>query len=472
MNKRTVANYVLVAWMCAGVSPAFAASTAQSSDSTATDTTATASTSDAAYVEPVPSAPMLSAANSAAIRSPISNAAPTTPNSSLLPANQALQQSVLDTDLQTQSAENYPSATPLSINRIHFDFQITVGALYDDNIYLAHSNREGDFTLSISPLIIATLGDYQNHTDNYFSVAYQPTFVYYPNHSGLNDWENQVLVDGQYIMNRLTIGGQFRFDSRSGQSTTDINNESVGRVDRNIYDALLRAEYTLTGKISVETELEWLYYDYKNRIDSTDYIGRLFLNYQIAPKIKVGPGFIMGYTDVQDSPSQAYEQALVQVIYAASDKISLDARGGVEFRHYNGGGGDKTNPVFSIGGTYHPYADTTIDLHAYRRQRASADEYGQNYTATGVALTLTQKVFQRFTFGLEGGYEHADYNSVQPDIVANRTDNFYYGRVSFAYDFREWLTAELYYLYRNNDSNDTPRSFYENIGGVQMIFKF
>jgi hypothetical protein len=464
MVKRTLTNYVLIASLGAvgftNISSRAAEAVTPSADPAYTDS------------NPEPQMPLLSAANAAAVRSPSNSASPNNPNASLVPPNQAFQQSVLDSDLQNQSPDTYPEASPMAINRWHIDFQIAIGALYDDNIYVAHTNRVGDFTLSISPLVIVTLGDYENHLDNYLSVAYQPTYLYYPDHSGLNAWENQVLVDGQYVMNRLTLSGQFRFDSKTGQSLTTINDESVGRVDRNIYDALLRAEYALTGKISVETELEWLYHDYKNRIDSTDYTARVFLNYQVAPKIKIGPGFAIGYTDVQNGASQVYEQALVQAIYAATEKLSFDSRAGVEFRHFNSGASDKADPIFSLGATYHPFVDTTIDLNAYRRQRSSADQFGQNLISTGVSLLVSQKLFQRFTASIEGGYEHSKYNSAARNVSASRQDDFYYGRAGIAYDFRDWLTAEIYYLYRENDSNDTFRSFYENIGGIQMVFKF
>lgn len=469
MRKRTQVNYVLMAWVCAGISTISVAGAAESADSAGT------STPDSSYAAPLPAssnAPLLSAANQAAVRSPANAAAPNNPNDSLIPANQSLDQSVLDTDLQNQSPDVYPKASPMAINRWHFDFQLTLGALYDDNIYVSHYNRVGDFTFSISPLFMVTLGDYETHTENYLSLTYQPTYTYYPDHSGLDAWENQVLLEGQYVMDRLTIGGQFRFDSRQGQSVETINDESIGRVDRNIYDGLLRAEYALTGKISAETELEWLYYDYKDRIDSTYYTARFFLNYQIAPKVKIGPGYAIGYTDVQNAPGQVYQQALVQAIYAATDKFTLDARGGVEFRHFNGGGGDTADPIFSLGATYHPFVDTTIDLTAFRNQRSSADDAGQNYTATGVSLLVSQKLWQRFTLSLEGGYEHSTYNSAVSGVTADRTDNFYYGRVGFAYDFRDWLTAEIYYLYRENDSSHVSRAFTQNIGGLQMVFKF
>src|SRR5207249_6979920 len=117
------------------------------------------------------------------------------------------------------------------------------------------------------------------------------------------------------------------------------------------------------------------------------------------------------------------------VNYEATEKLSLNASAGCEFRNFGAGGGDTTTPVFSLGAVYRLFERTTITLDARRRIYSSAALKDQDYTATGVTVGINQKISPKLSASLAGGYEDTNYDAAAKGVLATRHDEYYFVRV-------------------------------------------
>jgi len=74
--------------------------------------------------------------------------------------------------------------------------------------------------------------------------------------------------------------------------------------------------------------------------------------------------------------------------------------------------------------------------------------------------------------GLAGGYENSDYIATDRDVSAPRNDNYWFIEPSVDVLIIRWLSAGVYYLYREDSSNIDLFSFYDNQVGVRATVRF
>jgi hypothetical protein len=173
----------------------------------------------------------------------------------------------------------------------------------------------------------------------------------------------------------------------------------------------------------------------------------------------------------QGGKDQTYEQALFRVIYAATEKLAFNASAGGELRQTDDG--DVFSPVFSLGAVWKPTDSTSVSLEGRRRTYASAALVGQDYEATGLTISVRQRFLQRFYLSLAAGYEHTEYIAVQPGIVANRVDDYYFIRPSFDWDLSEYFSVGLFYEHDESVSSGVgARPFTRDLFGAQFSLRY
>jgi hypothetical protein len=147
---------------------------------------------------------------------------------------------------------------------------------------------------------------------------------------------------------------------------------------------------------------------------------------------------------------------------------------GGEWREFSGQS-TRSSAVLGFGGAYKPVDGTTITMEAYRRSEISSLITNQNYTATGVDAGVQQRFLDRFTAGLKGSYENRQYYesavTAAPTIPAIREDNFYLVHVDIGVNIRKNWTADVFYQYEDNISNDPTHKFADSQVGFQTSWR-
>jgi hypothetical protein len=365
--------------------------------------------------------------------------------------------------------------------RFHYELRLTVRGVWDDNIFISHTNKVSDYYFAIEPEITIGVGDIEGRSRSYLRLDYMPSAILFVDHSDEDAFNQLIHLEGGYNSGRLTltlfedIALLESANLNSFFDTTGLwaNTDASAPTRMNIFYTRLRANYQLTGKISLQGEFDSPTYVYPTQISDYTVSGGLYLYYNWLPKVSVGIGGTFGYNWV-DAPTtnQSFEQVNLRLNYEVTAKVGLYASGGVEFRQFDGNRNTYDTPVFEIGATYHPFSGTNLSLAAGRRIYNSGFLANQDFASTYVAGRFQQRLFGRVYFGLGAGYENSDYIATDRDVSATRNDDYWFIEPSVDVLITRWLSAGVYYLHREDSSNDDLFSFEDNQVGVRATLRF
>jgi hypothetical protein len=347
--------------------------------------------------------------------------------------------------------------------RFHFLLGLTVRGVWDDNIFLTHSNKTSDYYFAIEPLISIGWGDIQGHNTSYVRLDYMPSGILFVNHSDQDAFNQLIHLEAGHSSGRLTLGLSVDIallesaNVNSFFDTTGLwaNTDASAPTRMNWFYTRLWANYQLTAKLSLQAELAAPIYAYPGNISDYTVAGGLYLYYEVRPKLSIGIGGTFGYTWVDDpTTNQTFEQINARLNYQLTSKVGLYASAGVEFRQFDGNRDTYDSPVFELGLSYNPFSGTFISLSAGRRIYPSGFVDNQDFGATYVAARFQQRLFHRLYLGLGAGYEHSNYIATDRDVSATRDDDYWFIEPSLDVLITRWLTAGVYYLHREQSSND------------------
>jgi hypothetical protein len=365
--------------------------------------------------------------------------------------------------------------------RFHYALQLTVRGVWDDNIFISHSNRKSDYYFAIEPEITIGVGDIEGRNRTYLRLDYMPSAILFVNHSDQDAFNQLIHLEGGYSTGRLRLSlveDIALLESANLNSIIDTtglwaNVDASAPTRVNIFNTRLRAQYDLTGKLYLQGELDSYTYFYPGNISDYTVSGGLYLYYSWLPKVSVGFGGTFGYNWVDNpTPNQTFEQVNARLNYQATAKLSLYASAGAEFRQFDGSRSTYTTPVFEVGVTHHPFEGMTINLAAGRRIYNSGFLAAQDFADTYVVGRFQQRLFRRFYLGFAGGYENSNYFAAADNVSAPRDDNYWFVEPSLDALITRWLSAGVYYLHRDDSSNIDTFSFDDNQVGVRATVRF
>src|SRR5713226_4864936 len=97
---------------------------------------------------------------------------------------------------------NVPSGEP---RRFHYELGLTVRGVYDDNIFISHTDRVSDYYFAIEPMITVGFGDIEGRGGHYIRLDYLPSIILFVDHSNEDAISNLIHLEGQYRFSRLTL---------------------------------------------------------------------------------------------------------------------------------------------------------------------------------------------------------------------------------------------------------------------------
>jgi hypothetical protein len=365
--------------------------------------------------------------------------------------------------------------------RFHYALQLTVRGVWDDNIFISHTDRKSDYYFAIEPEITIGVGDIEGRSRSYLRLDYMPSAILFVNHSDQDAFNQLIHLEGGYSTGRLRLSlveDIALLESANLNSIIDTtglwaNLDASAPTRVNIFNTRLRAQYDLTGKLFLQGEFDSSIYFYPSNISDYTVSGGLYLYYSWLPKVSVGVGGTFGYDWVDEpTPNQSFEQVNARLNYQATAKLGLYASAGAEFRQFDGNRSTYTTPVFEVGITHHPFEGTTINLAAGRRIYNSGFLGAQDFADTYVVGRFQQRLFRRLYFGLAGGYENSNYFAAADNVSAPRDDDYWFVEPSLDVLITRWLSAGVYYLHREDSSNIEAFSFDDNQVGVRATVRF
>src|SRR5437773_1138115 len=363
----------------------------------------------------------------------------------------------------------------------HYELSLTVRGVWDDNIFISHTNKVSDYYFAIEPVITIGVGDMAGRNRSYLRLDYMPSAILFVDHSDQDAFNQLIHLEGGYNSGRLTLTlsediallQSANLNSFFDTAGLWANTDASAPTRMNIFYTRLTANYALSGKISLQAEFESPSYVYPGHISDYTISGGLYVYYNWLPKLSVGIGGTFGYNWV-DNPTtdQYFEQVNLRLNYQWTSKVLLYASAGVEFRQFDGNRSTYDTPVFEVGLSYNPFSGTFITLAAGRRIYNSGFVANEDFASTYVVGRFQQRLFHRFYFGLGAGYENSDYFATDRNVSATRNDDYWFIEPSVDVLITRWLSAGVYYLHREDISNEDFFSFDDNQVGVRATLRF
>jgi putative beta-barrel porin BBP2 len=358
---------------------------------------------------------------------------------------------------------------------------LTIRGAYDDNIGLTHANRLDDYFVQIQPSLMLGLGDVVKQ-DNFLAARYSPSFYRYDDHSDFNSDQHFVRVTGGIksgdlivrLIQDVALLNNIVLAASSGERSALGTN---GRTDISIYNSRLSANYNMTPRDFLFTELKMNRYDYADPlVSSTLYATNLYLNHGFSQQLVLGAGVEGGFNEVGfPTPDQTMVQANGHLNFTPNNQFALDVIAGVEFRDFEDIARQSySTPVFTISATFLPLDSTRIIFGATRQIYNSAAQTAQDYVDTNLTGTIRERLCNQLYLILLGGYEHVDYfNTIDSRMpLPTLRDDFWYVQPSVDLLLTRSCSVGGYYLRRQNSGSISTVAFYSNEYGVRMSIKF
>lgn len=368
-------------------------------------------------------------------------------------------------------------------------FMASVGAVYDDNIYQTHTDTEADTLFLVAAGLLWTP---RLTEKNELSFGYTATAFEYLDNSDLGgDLNHDVRLDGKVLFGATTMTGNFGYRHLAGADVSLAGTGALGpaspltpspedrslspQEERDLVSLEAGFSRPIAGKTSLMGGVRYQANLYDGPTASNDDLnGRLGLGYLVGARTTIGLTGVVGRSGGDEGTlEQTYEQALVTASYDATEKLDFSGSAGVDFRQADiDGGDDTTDFVFNLSARYQWRERTAFSLNAGRNARGSSTLPGASDNRTSVYLGMNQKIGDRWTLDVSGGYDFSDYQDPTNGYATVGEEDYVMGRTSLNYQpAANWFMG-VYYEYRRNDSSDEILSYESNRFGLQLALSF
>jgi hypothetical protein len=343
---------------------------------------------------------------------------------------------------------------------------LSIGTFYDGNIFVRTNNTTSDFITRFAPGVTMRLG---NTESMFYLVAdYTAGFNWYMQHFKESSIDQDASASLQWALPKTVIGLHLGVSADTG---TDI--DATDRVRQQLYFAGITTHYAYGEKTSFDLNGDYSRSDFNGLISSSSIDAAAFFNYSYSPRTELGVGAATGYVIVAGGNDQEYEQANLRATYRATGKLTFVGEVGSEFRQYTNGSGGTVTPVFSVSGSWAVRAGTQLSMSLQRQTYVSALLADQDYTATSVNMSVTQRITDYVSASLTLGYINSSYSATSVNVNATREDNYFDIRPAVQWSATSWLSVGIFYEYSQNLSHGGGADpFQRDRGGVDFAILF
>ncbi len=368
---------------------------------------------------------------------------------------------------------------------------LSFGLYYTDNLFNTRDDKKDDLMMVITPGVWVSLPRVKQRllnirTDNIspgglelslfkerFPRRYQTYLLYKADIEQFKRYSSENTVNHR-------VDGLFQYNFRGGlsidlidqfQKSHDIRGTGVttelDKFSSNLVNLLL--VYDLSEKLKLRAEYSNFLVDYdESRNDFRDRVdngltGYLF--YRFMPKTS----FFVQYEflDIdydEDTVSDSKEHHLfagIQWDITAKSKGRFKAGyGDKDFST----GGDAKDFIFELQVDHQFTPKTSLKLAATRRTNETTISISDYLLSTAVRAEYLQRFTGKITGSLGLGYRNDSYRGELTfgGVTDERDDDIYNASLAFQYEFKDWLKADLGYIYTKRDSNFPDFDFTNN----------
>jgi hypothetical protein len=201
------------------------------------------------------------------------------------------------------------------------------------------------------------------------------------------------------------------------------------------------------------------------------------MDYEMFPKIHAAFGVSGGYSAPSQGSASWVHADQARLTYSYSEKLTLNARGGYEWRFQSGNsisgtGRDAQGFIAGIGADYLLAASTAVGVTAERSIRPSIYEANSSGLYNTVAVNLRQNFGERIFATLTGSYSMVEYDITETTANALQSYDFYSTQLQVGYQFTKRLNSNAFYRRLGRSSGAGLGTFTSNEVGMNVSYHF
>jgi len=340
--------------------------------------------------------------------------------------------------------------------RPHVSYQF----LYGNGIQSSVNQQQATVIQTFSPGLLFVLGDH-------WTLDYTPSWTFYSSKNFRDSIGHSVSFAGGTTYQDWNFGLSQSY-SRSSAPLVETGTQT----DTETFSTGLNASYRFSSKMSVDMGISQNFTAAAQFTSSRQWSTMEWLNYQFWPRLQVAAGVGGGYVAVDTGNDSSYEQFQGRVSWRATDKTSIQVHGGLEDRQFLGGGAsDVLNPIFGVAIQYQPFEFTEFSLSADRSVSTSYLQ-NQNSVSTSINGSLNQRLFQKFSLTLGGGYSTVKYIATTSGVFAGRQDDYYSFNARLSRMFLKRGTISVTYQFSDNSSSQSGFTYSSSQVGLEVGFRY
>jgi hypothetical protein len=381
---------------------------------------------------------------------------------------------------------------PFQLGPVTAKPHVSYGVTYANGIQSSPGNPQSTTVQSLSPGVTLIIG-------THWTLDYTPSLTFYSD-TNLNDSvTHSVSLSGGVTYNDWVFSLSQGFSASS-----DPNVQTGAQTDQKSYSTSFSASYSFNDKVSLDSSISQNISEVGNSLNYTNFfpgfnnffpgLTNLFinlnsgsrqwsisesLNYKFFPRLNGGISASFGYVDVDSGSDQINESVSGDVNWRATDKTSFAISAGVsDSRSLAAGSGDIISPTFSASIQYLLFEPTQLSLSASRGITTSYFQ-NQDSESTTLSVSLSQKLLQKYSLSLSGGYSTTDYIQFVPSggttssgTSTVRSDDSYSLSASLSRPFLKRGTISVSYSYSANRSSVTGFTYASDQFGVQIGYSY
>ena len=341
------------------------------------------------------------------------------------------------------------------------ELSLSLSEEYNDNIFLAHTDRVDDFVTYITPGIGLSI----KSVNSELRLAYSPTFSYYKSNEDLNETSHRFMANGNFTLsNRLSLTLMDSFVKSS--EISDIRAISdVGPITKrseltyNIVSGNI--SYKLRENLTYRLGVSYFYTDYKvpGSTEVKAYSGNMGLDYRLSEKTTLSANAAYTKFDYRPESDATGQDYTLGVSYKLTPTFTIGLTGGATITKIEDTGESDTG--FIGGATLTKKFEKGQAVLSYWQSVIAGTQTGVPTKDQTVSLSLTRTLTNKWTGSLSASY--SNYKSIETNDVDTDETLFTAG---LTYNFTPWANLRpnltLSYSYVDSDDKITNTGDYYN----------
>jgi len=371
------------------------------------------------------------------------------------------------------------------------NFFVSQDVSYDDNIYLAASSYENQAFKNSgvkkeSSIISSTAAGFDYYAgipDTGLALALNGKAAYnaYTKDSSTNNFTGASAA-ASLANDIFSVSDSFMYtEDPANSAITDRAKRINNTADFSIKTS---ADNPIGIGLLANDSLDNYLDDQYKSLSRNKVSGGARLYYNISSKTNVFAEYVYSAISYNESSSDTKESKNNSAALGASGELASTITGSAKVsydkRSYDkdivGAETDKSLMGYNVSLTWEPTTQNSITLAGERKLEEADLWLSRYYVSTGVNLTLAQKIFDAFAASVTVGYENMAYPEANPAgkpyAGSKRSDDLVYVRPALDYAFQQWLSAGVWYQYRDRSSNQNDFEYASNKAGAYIKVMF